>query len=51
MLTFNGHKLQFCSYSDIEKEKPIWVAQTRMDNRGRSLNIWKVNEQYYVTIG
>ena len=50
MFNFNGHTLQFCSYSDIENLNPIWVAQTCMDKEGRSLNIWSVNDQYYITI-
>lgn len=50
MFNFNGHTLQFCSYSDIDNLNPIWVAQTRMDKESRFLNIWSANGQYYITI-
>lgn len=50
MLTYNGQPLKFTSYSKIENESPEWVAQTRMDELGHTLQIWKVGEQYYVTI-
>lgn len=50
MLTYNGESLKFTSYSKIENEDPKWIAQTRMDEFGRTLQIWLVGEQYYVTI-
>lgn len=51
MLTYNGNKLKFVAYSEIESLNPKWVGQTRMDEFGRSLQIWEVNSQYYITIG
>lgn len=50
MFNFDGHRLQFCSYSDIANQRPTWIAQTCMDRERRSLNIWLLNEQYYITI-
>jgi hypothetical protein len=50
MLTYQGKALKFCSYSDIEAQNPTWVAQTKMDEHMRCLNIWKIEEQYYITI-
>lgn len=51
MLTYNGNKLKFTSYSKIENSNPKWIGQTTMDEFGRSLQIWKINEDYYITIG
>lgn len=50
MLTYNGKPLKFTSYSKIENEDHKWIAQTRMDEFGQTLQIWQVGEQYYVTI-
>lgn len=51
MLTYNGKQLKFTSYSKIEDKNPKWVAQSCMDEFGRSLQIWEVEGEYFVTIG
>lgn len=51
MLTYNGNKLKFVAYSEIENLNPTWVGQTRIDKFGRSLQIWEADGQYYITIG
>ena len=50
MLQYNGKPLKFCSYSDLELREPHWVAQTRTDEFGRTIQIWRVKDEYYARI-
>lgn len=50
MLQYNNKQLIFCSYSDIENKEHRWIAQTRADEFGRTLQIWQVGNVYYACI-
>jgi hypothetical protein len=50
MLQYKGKPLKFCSYSDLELREHHWVAQTRTDEFGRTIQIWRVGEDYYACI-
>lgn len=50
MLQYTGKPLKFCSYSDLELREHHWVAQTRTDEFGRTIQIWRVGEDYYACI-
>lgn len=51
MLQYKGKSLKFCSFSDIENREIHWIAQTRADEFGRTIQIWRVGEEYYACIG
>ena len=50
-MQYRGKPLKFCSYCTIEDKNPIWIAQTRADEYGCTLQIWQVDENYYICIG
>ena len=50
MLTYNGKQLKFTSYSKIEDKNPKWLAQSCMDEFGRSLQIFEVDGEYYIVL-
>lgn len=50
MFTYQGKSLKFCNFSDIEKSNPTFVAQTKLDENMRTILVWRVEEQYYMTI-
>lgn len=50
-IQYRGKPLKFCSYCTIEDKNPIWIAQTRADEYGCTLQIWQVDENYYICIG
>ena len=50
MLKFNGHPLHFVSYDKISERNPKFVAQTRIDEYGRCLCIWQVDDQYFICV-
>lgn len=50
MLKFNEHPLHFVAYSKITERNPQFIAQTGMDEYGRHLCIWQVDDQYFICV-
>lgn len=50
MLKYNGQSVKFCDHSVIADRNPKWIAQTRADKAGSTIQIWEVDGEYYMTI-